>query len=160
MEQTIRIRRGPQTRLGGEIPVDASPAIRELRQHTDGLSNRLPLASLESMRAGTVGSPHTLTRRYFLAAKRIGLSRAWACRFVVWVTNQVDCIWTPEPTSRIALRRKALRAEAIGDECELVTMAAESPVAMRAEADALKQEIAADMALLAHIEQALATVDA
>lgn len=152
----MRQRRGPQYRQGGEIPVDPTAALREFRAATDGLTNRLPLGSVECMRAGSVASPHTLALRFLVAGRRIGRDRAWACRFVVWVTNQVDCIWPPEPTSRIALRRAALRAEAVGNECELISLAADTPVAMRAEAEALKVEIANDMSLLAHLESALA----
>jgi hypothetical protein len=83
---TVRYR--PSAELLG-VP---SESIREeFKQHTDGLSNRLPLPSLEAMRAGTVLSPHGLVRRYLFAGRRIGQPKAWAQKFATFVKNTPIC---------------------------------------------------------------------
>jgi hypothetical protein len=151
-------RRGPQHRTCIEVPQDLSESIRECRNHTAGLSNRLPLASLEGMRAGTVAGPQTLARRYLMAGKRHGLPKDWGQRFATWVQRTVDCIWPMEPTPLVELRRRALAAESLANHAEYVALTASCRATLEADRDALTREVAADTVLLGEIERKLETL--
>ncbi len=156
MDDTMPRRRRRRMRTGGEVPVDLTASIRDFRDATAGLSNRLPLASLEQMRAGTVANPHTLVRRFLMAAKRIGLDKAWAHRHVVvWVERQVDCIWFEAHTPRRVLEVKAMEAEARDDAAEKALDCERSAVRLRARIETLEAEMALDRLNLAALQREL-----
>ncbi len=155
MDDTMPRRRRQRRRTGGEVPHDLSGALRDFKDHTDGLSNRLPLASLEAMRAGTVASPHTLLRRYLLSARGIGLPKEWAQRLVTWLQRQVDALWPMECTPLDEMRRRALRAEALANAAELNSLTLGNRECLLAEREALHRELAADTLLIARIDREL-----
>lgn len=143
-------RRGPRNRIAAESPKDDSAALRELREHTAGLSNRLGLPSLEAMRAGTAWSPQGMIRRYFLAAYRRGLPKSWALRLVEWAHRQADLIWRDrhDQTPLGVLEERAMVKESADDLAELAYHNSRCPERLIARRDALAKEIAADQELL------------
>ena len=66
MGQKVEKRRGPRIRLSGQTSegvsggIRGSESLKDFRDLTDGLSNRLELPSLEAMRAGAVNNPISL----------------------------------------------------------------------------------------------------
>lgn len=146
-------RHGPRHRISTEVLGEGSDCLREFRSHTAGLSNRLPLRSLESMRAGAVMNPHTLARRYLMAARRIGLSREWAQRFLVWLGHTVDSVWPMEATPLPELERRAMSQENADNLAELAYHAAPCRETLQSRRDTLAREIAADQLLLAKYDR-------
>lgn len=151
----IARRRGPHYGTIVEVPQDLSEDIRQFCTDTAGLSNRLPLASLEAMRAGTVANPHSLARRYLIAGRLIGQPKEWAVRFHVWLGRQIDCLWPMEATSLVELRHRALAAEPQANAAELNALIMGSREYLVAERDMLQREIAADTLLIAKIDREL-----
>lgn len=133
-----------------------SASIREeFKEHTDGLSNRLPLPSLEAMRAGTVLSPHGLVRRYLFAGRRIGQPKEWAQKFATFVQRTVDSLWPMEATPLRVLEERATIAEHLDD-------LAEKQLALQYNATTLRQsirtqthELVCDQLRLARMEREL-----
>jgi hypothetical protein len=145
--------RGPRHRKRQEIPSESLVAFRD---HTHGLSNRLPLPSLEAMRAGTVMSPHGLVRRYLVAARTVGLPKEWALKFQVWVQRQVDCLWPiPDQTPLRALEEKAMRLEGLDDLCEKRNALESNAITLRERITSLTNEIVCDQLTLAKLEREL-----
>lgn len=143
-------RRGPQYRERQEIP---SEALVSFRDHTHGLSNRLPLPSLEAMRAGTVISPHGLVRRYLVAARTVGLPKEWALKFGVWCARQIDALWPMESTPLAVLQERAMRAEGEDDVRELRCAMEWNAITLRERIQSLTNEVTADMLCLARLER-------
>jgi hypothetical protein len=148
-------RRGPRHRFSGQVP---SIASEEFRAHTEGLSNRLPLPSLEAMRAGTVLSPHGLVRRYLLAARRIGLPKEWALKFSVFVSRTIESAWPMEQTPLRVLEEKAMRCEAQDDLCEKRHALESNAITLRERIQTQTAEIVADQLCLARLERELEDV--
>lgn len=151
MTDNIKRRHGPQYRTRQEIP---SEALESFRDHTHGLSNRLPLPSLEAMRAGTVMSPHGLVRRYLVAARTVGLPKEWAMKFAVWTERQIDCLWPlVDQTPLRVLEEKAMRLEAIDDVCEKRNALESNAITLRERIVSLTNEIVCDQLCLAKLER-------
>lgn len=153
MGVTVAVEAPAGQRRTREVPQDLSEAHREFAGHVHGLSNRLPLNSLGAMLAGQVAHPHGLTRRYLMAAQRIGLPKAWAQRYATWVQRQVDCLWPMEQTPTDVLAMRAMECEARDDLAEKRLDVAPSRENLRARIDALQAEIAADQILLARLDR-------
>ena len=151
-DSNTRQRRGPRQRIGCEVP---DMALEEFRAHTAGLSNRLPLPSLESMRAGTAMNPHTLTRRYLSAARRIGLPREWAQRHLVWLTRTIDSLWPMEATGLEALEHRAMALEAADDAAEKCHDLKKDVESLRHRMATQMAEIAADSLVAAKLQRRL-----
>jgi hypothetical protein len=153
MAQRMAERPCRRERSGKELPQDLSEAHREFATHTHGLTNNLPLNSLEAMRAGNVASPHCLTRRYLMAARRIGLPKVWAQRYATWVQAQVDCLWPQEQTPTEVLAIRAMECEAKDDLAEKRLDIQHTRANLTARIDALQSEIAADQLLLGRLDR-------
>ena len=78
----------------------------------------MPLKSLESMRAGSVLSPHGLAQRYLRAARSAGQPKEWALRFRVWVDREINSLWPMESTPLQALEARAMALEGIDNAAE------------------------------------------
>ncbi len=122
---------------------------------TDGLSNRLPLPSLEAMRAGTVNNPVSLMRRWLVAMRSAGLSKEYPQRVEVWLQRQVDALWPLDQTPIAVLREKALRAECEAKIRTLRTLQDESAMAVMDEIQWRSAEMVAKARLLAGLERKL-----
>ena len=155
MAGKIGKRRGPRYRLSGESSVADSVSLRELREHTAGLSNRLPVKSLEAMRAGFVLSPQGAARRYLMGGHRMGLPRAWGQRFALFIQRTVDSIWLTDATPLHVLRERAIRAEAEDDVNELRCVLNETLENVQAEIDSKSREIACDQEIVAILQRKL-----
>lgn len=152
MARKMERRRGPRQGQSREVPLDLTAECREFRRHTEGLSNRLPLASVEQMRAGTVANPYSLARRYLYAGKRLGLPKTWGLRFAVWARRQVDALWIEAHTPRLVLEVKATQAEGVDDLHEKMLDAERSLARYDARIESLTAEIAADHEALAALQ--------
>lgn len=148
-------RRGPRYRVSGESPQKGSESYRFFREVTDGLSNRIPLPSLEGMRAGTVNNPVSLMRRFFVAMRSAGLPKEPAQRVLVWLTHTVDGLWPLEATPLPELERRAMVQECADDQAELAYHNQRCRETLEARRDALLKEIAADQMLLARMNREL-----
>lgn len=153
MGENTHPRRGPRYAISPDLPADVSDSLREFRAHTAGLSNRLPLRSLESMRAGTVVNPHTMLRRYLMSARSIGLPRAWALRLSVWLQHTIDSLWTQDATPTPELERREMACEHVDDCAEKRLDLEKSIDAKRLRLDTLQAEVTAEMTLLARYQQ-------
>ena len=147
-----RQRRGPRHRIGAVIP---DSATAEFREHTHGLSNRLPLPSLESMRAGTVVSPQGLVRRYLVAGRQIGMTKEWALRLHVWVGRQIDALWPMEQTELAVLEQRAMALEAADDAAEKCHDLKHDAATLQVRLSTQSAEIAADQLVLAKLQRRL-----
>jgi hypothetical protein len=154
-DSSVSRRRGPRYRLSGETPQWDSESLRFFRALTDGLSNRLPLPSVEAMRAGTVNNPVSLMRRLLFSMRSAGLPKERALRVAVWVQRQVDCLWPMEQTPLRALEEKAMRLEHVAN-CSEKKLALEyNAITLRERIQAQSAEVVADMLVLAKLEREL-----
>lgn len=158
---TVRRRTGPryQNLSGDSVPGAGSfrdqTALDEFRRHTKGLSTRLRMPSLESMRSGGVLSPHAIVRRYFVSAKTAGLSREWIQEFLVWAGNQADFIWPQCHTPRAVLQQREMQREAENDFAEKCLDLVRTPANVRACLDTCLAEIVAQKLVAAKLRREL-----
>jgi hypothetical protein len=146
------VRHRPSMELLG-VP---SASIREeFKQHTDGLSNRLPLPSLEGQRAGTVMNPFEKARGYLYAGRKIGLPKSWGQHYATYVQRTVDSVWPMEQTSLAVLQERAMRAEGEDDVRELRCAQEKNAITLRERITSLTNEIVADQLCLAALERAM-----
>jgi hypothetical protein len=159
MNQKVRNRRGPRYRPALESPAELSADVREFRAHTEGLSNRLAYPSLEAQRAGAVTCLHTHLRRYLLSARKIGLTREWAMRLVVWLQRTVDSLWPQSNTPTRVLEERAMQVEH-ADNCQEKKLDLEKSICEKqGRIDTLSAEVAADMVLLARYQREVETAE-
>jgi hypothetical protein len=142
MRPKMRDRRGPQMRERQPAPDMDSEGLREFRDATEGLSNRLPLPSLEAMRAGVVNNPITLMRRFLFSMRAAGLPKEKAQRLVVILQRTVDSVWPMEATPLVVLEQRAQALEAQDD-------AAEKCHDLKQDLNSLQARLATQMAELA-----------
>jgi hypothetical protein len=152
MPTKMRDRRGPQYRRVHEIPEEGTV---EFREHTQGLSNRLPMPSVESMRAGITICPQGLVRRYLVAGRTIGLSKEWALRLHVWVGRQIDALWPMEATPLEGLEQRAMAIEAQDDAAEKCHDLKQDAASLQVRLSTQSAEIAADQLVLAKLQRRL-----
>lgn len=132
----------------------ASACLREFKRLTDGLTGRLDVPSLASMRAGFVRNPLQMTLTLLIAGRRAGLSRAWAEQVPAWLRTQIDDLWQDAPVPLREARRLELVAESAANAVELAALQAPETVdALRAEIDAELREIAAGYQRIAAAER-------
>ncbi|HEU4589031.1 MAG TPA: hypothetical protein VFS11_10300 [Gemmatimonadales bacterium] len=135
-------------------PDSASDALRVFRQQTHGLSQRLPLRSVESMRAGKVRCPHAMAHEYLAACRRAGLPRTVGAEFVTFVAGLVEAMWAGERTPERYALVKEQEAENAGNLAELAYLANPCADTRRTLMDHLRREVAAETALLAVLDRA------
>lgn len=154
MNGKISHRRGPQSRTRQPAADMDSEGVRLFREATEGLSNRLPLPSLEPMRAGMVHNPISLMRRFFFSMRAAGLPKERAQRLVVVLQRTVDSIWPMEATPRTVLEKKAMIAEGIDDLAEKrLDCEKDNATRLRERIQTLTDEITADQICLAQLER-------
>jgi hypothetical protein len=154
-----RTRRGPRYAIPRELPDDPSAALREFRDLTAGLSNRLPLPSVEGMRAGTVNNPISLMRRFLVAMRSAGLPKERALRVQVWLQREIDALWPLDATPRRALEEKANRLEYIDGCAEKKLDLEYNAITVRERIQTKSDEVAADLLLLAKLEREMAMLE-
>jgi hypothetical protein len=140
-------------RLSGQSSVDTSDSLRTFREVTDGLGNRLDLASLDGMRSGLVNNPISLMRRFLIAMRSAGLPKERALRIAVWLQTEIDARWPMEQTSLAVLQERAMRAEGEDDVRELRCLQERNAVTLRERITSLTNEIVADQLCLARFER-------
>ena len=143
---------GPQYRT--PEPPDGD-SLRFFREETAGLSNRLPLASLESMRAGTVNNPISLMRRFLISMRVAGLPKERAQRIAVWLQREVDAQWPMEQTPLEALEQRAMALEAADNTAEKCHDLKQDAATLQVRLSTQSAEIAGDQLVLARLQRRL-----
>lgn len=152
---TVLRRNGPRYRQTLDSSSEASADLREFREMTAGLSNRMEYPSLEAQRAGTMACLHIIIRRFLMGGRRAGLQREWAQRLVVWVQRTVDANWPLEQTPLAALEQRAMAMEAADDAAEKCHDLKHDAASLQVRLSTQSAEIAADQLVLAKLQRRL-----
>jgi hypothetical protein len=159
MGQKVEKRRGPRIRLSGQTSegvsggIRGSESLKDFRDLTDGLSNRLELPSLEAMRAGAVNNPISLMRRFLVAMRSAGLPKERAMRVSVWMERQIDALWPMEHTPIRVLEERAMVAEAEDDIAQQRHNLDRTIASLEFRISTLTNEIVADKLCLANYQR-------
>jgi hypothetical protein len=127
----------------------ATECVRVFRRQTERLSQRLPLRSVESMRAGKVKSPHAVVHEYLAAARRAGLPRQFGAEFLAFTATLVEEMWATEKPPVQYVLTKEQDAENACNSAELRFLCDPTDTNRQALRDCLRAEIAAETAALA-----------
>jgi hypothetical protein len=126
-----------------------SASNRVFCQQTARLSRRLPLRSVESMRAGKVKSPHVCAHEYLAACRRAGLPRTVGAEFVAFVAGLVDEMWATDRTPvgyALGKEQEAENAANLAEQAYLLNPCEDTRLTL---IDHLRREAAAEAAAIA-----------
>jgi hypothetical protein len=155
MRPKMRDRRGPQMRERQDAPDMDSESLRFFREETAGLSNRLMLPSVESMRAGTINNPISLIRRFLVAMKSAGLPKERGQRIAVWVQRTVDSLWPMEQTPLEVLEQRAMDLEHASNRAEKCHDLKQDAASLQVRLSTESAEIASKQLVLAKLQRRL-----